>query len=141
MSFVPTLAQEIERKSIDTLEKLAVDLELGRITKAQYLYGLDILWSAVAGLAGTDFTIMIETAKLPNRDKEFVTRTYYQSDKGNVVRITNSMTGYVVVDVNLGLAESRKLYNFRDEPNPTKQAAEKVADLEASLIGKGFKQI
>lgn len=141
MSAVPTLREEVERKAVETLEKLALDLDGKRITEAQYHYGLDVLWSAVAGLAGDDFTMMMEVARAAKRGQSFFTKQYYLSARGQIVRVTNTHAGVVCCDVNLGLSSSRKVYDLRDEPNPHRAAAQKFDDLCRNLVEKGFKEI
>ncbi|MPQ56367.1 hypothetical protein [Duganella sp. FT27W] len=50
MSNLPTLKEELDRKSFATVEWLYSSLERGRITPAQFSTGLDALFMAVSGI-------------------------------------------------------------------------------------------
>lgn len=134
---------EINRKALETIEKLAVDREQGRITEAQYAYGLDVLWSAIAGLVDKDLMVMMEVARVKKEGASFFTREYYCGGKGHIAKITNTHRGIVVADISLydGTHNSRKLYDFREEPNPFKAAKEKFQALGDNLVAKGFNPI
>lgn len=141
MNDVPTLQHEVERKAVEALEMIAIDRDMGKITEAQYGYALTVLWASCAGIAGDDFMIMMEVAKSPVKSASSFTKQYYLSKSGKVVRVTNTHTGVACLDINLGHAQSRKVYDYRDEPQATKIAQAKFQDLCNSMTTKGFSAI
>lgn len=140
MNDVPTLKEEVERKAIETLEKLAVDLDLGRINEAQYAYGLDILWSASAGIAGEDFKAMMEVARPVKKSAARFTREYYRTPNGErLAKITNTHEGVVMVEVGKNDGElQRQVFDFRQEPNPAQLAKQKFQALGDTLVARDF---
>lgn len=137
------LQDEIGRKAFETIEKLVNDREMAKITEAQYAYGIDILWSAVAGLVDKDLMIMMKIAKVKKEGASFFTREFYCGAKGHIAKLTNTHRGVVVFDLSLydGTHKSRKLYDFREEPNPYKAAKAKFQELGDHMIAKGFNQL
>ena len=51
LSEVPTMRDEIDRKAFEQLERLAAQLEMGRINEAQFDTGVQTVWNCVSGLA------------------------------------------------------------------------------------------
>lgn len=139
----PTLQEEVERKAFETVEKLYLDQKTKRITEAQYQYGLDILWSAVAGLASKDIMLMLETARSSKKDGSFFTREYYLSDKGHIVKLSNLHDGRVRFELTMygGITKLEKTYDLREEANPFVAAREKFQELSDNLISRGFQEI
>ena len=137
------IQEEIDRKALETICKLANDRDQGRITESQYSYGLDILWSAIAGMVDTDLALMMEVAKVKKEGASFFTREYYCGGKGHIAKITNTHRGIVVFDLSLydGTHQSRKLFDFREEPNPYVAAKQKFQELGDGLVAKGFNSI
>lgn len=143
MNDVPTLQEELNRKTLEALEKLAFDRENGRITEAQYAYGLNILWTTTAGLIDKDLILMMEIAEVKKEGTSFFTREFYLGGKGHIAKITNTHKGLVVLDLSLydGCSQSRKIYDLREEPNPTKAGQAKFQELGDNLVAKGFQQL
>lgn len=143
MSEVPTLQHEVERKAVEALEMIAGDLELGKITEAQYSYALTALWASCAGIAGSDFMLMMELAKQEKRGASFFTREYYLGEKGHIAKISNTHQGIVVLDLALydGTHKSRKVFDLREHPSMYVAAKAKFQELGDNLISKGFNQI
>lgn len=50
MSDLPTLREELDRKSMETVDYLFSNLDNGKITMSQFSTGLDVLFMATAGL-------------------------------------------------------------------------------------------
>lgn len=143
MSDVPTLKDEIERKALTTLEKICLDQHNGRITEAQYAYGLDVLWSAVAGLAGADFTTVMSIAKDGRKDASRYTRAYFRARSGAIAKLTNLHDGRVMLDTIApdGLSRTSKTFDFQNEIGSLKVAQDRFLQLEDVLFNKGFEPI
>lgn len=143
MSDVPTLQDELNRKTLEAIEKLALDRDSGRITEAQYAYGVDIVWTTTAGLVDKDLMLMMELAQVKQPGPSFMTREFYMGGKGHLAKITNTHKGLVVLDLSLydGTHSSRKIYDMREEPNPSKAGKAKFQELGDNLVAKGFNQL
>ena len=59
----PTLLEEINRKSFETLEFLVLRYQRGQIDKQEFQFGLDILFMAVSGLVSNEFFELITEAQ------------------------------------------------------------------------------
>jgi len=143
MSEVPTLQQEVDRKALEALEMIATDRHLGKITEAQYSYALTVLWASCAGIAGSDFTIMMEVAQDARKDGSFYTREFYRNEKGDIAKVTNYHDGRVRVELSMhdGLHKSEKMHDMREEPGCIALAKTKFQTLCDNLIAKGFNEI
>lgn len=69
---IPTLTEELERKSMDELSRILHLFETGRITHREMNLMLDTLWACVSGLASEDWRSLIEEARqLKNGHKDW----------------------------------------------------------------------
>lgn len=137
MSDFPTLKEELNRKTLETIEKIVQDHASGRINEAQYAYAIDVMWSAVAGLVDADFNIIIETMTKAKKDGSLFTREYYQHPTKGVVRLINTSDGRVLFKT----SASTKLFDYREGINPHKEAKEKFRELGDKLVESNFEQI
>ena len=58
----PTIKEELNRKTIETLEYLIQRRQLGHISESQISTGLDVLFMNVSGLVDDDFVNLITAA-------------------------------------------------------------------------------
>lgn len=136
----PTLASEIERKAFETIEKLHNDYVGGKINGAQFAYGRDILWSAVAGLAGTDFTIAMEM--LEEVAEAPVTRTYMLHPNGRAVRLHDPHDGTITItSFQPGDKPTTITKDFRDATRPLDRVRDCRVQFCAQLLKAGFTHI
>lgn len=61
-SAVPTIPEELERKSFETIDWLFSAVENGKITKQQFKTGIDALFLATGGLVSNDIFALITQA-------------------------------------------------------------------------------
>lgn len=59
---MPTIKEELDRKTLDTLEYLITKREAKEITREQISTGLDVLFMNVSGLVSEDFIELITAA-------------------------------------------------------------------------------
>jgi hypothetical protein len=71
---IPTIREELSRKSLEALERLVIDRAKGAITEAQFSTGMNVLWDIVAGLTDKDFIEIISTVKVNKNDDSFKRR-------------------------------------------------------------------
>lgn len=62
MSDFPTLREELDRKSFETIEWLSDSLRAGKISEAQYSTGIDALFMATSGLTDESIADLITAA-------------------------------------------------------------------------------
>lgn len=137
---VPTIHEELARKALETIEKLHFDHEHGRTTEAQYSYGIDILWSAIAGIAGEDFVRLTEAMKPPKRNGSYFTREFYLSPIGVIVKITNFHDGLVTLE-KIHSKAGQVNYDFREDPDGLLKANDMFKKLGDSLHSRDFELI
>lgn len=74
---LPTLKDELDRKTFETIEYLVGAVHKGRMTKAQVSASLDALFMAVSGLVDNDFIDIITAAQdVAGSDKSVVKRHF-----------------------------------------------------------------
>lgn len=80
---LPTLKDELDRKTFETIEHLVAAERKGRMTKAQVSASLDTLFMAVSGLVDNDFIhIITEAQTVVGGDKSVVKRHFVLPDRG-----------------------------------------------------------
>lgn len=85
---LPTLKDELDRKTFETIEYLVGAERKGRMTKAQVSASLDTLFMAVSGLVDNDFIdIMTEAQKVVTGDKSVVKRHFVLPDRAIIQTI------------------------------------------------------
>jgi hypothetical protein len=142
MSNVPTLDEELNRKSFETIRKIHDDFALGKITKQQYKYGIDIAWSIVAGLVEADIVRMFELLDKDSSSISFSERIAFRSKDGKNAVIIDSKRGFVVLKlIATGAENVMKAYDFREEPNPYLCGKNKVEALIQNLEKSGFERL
>jgi hypothetical protein len=60
----PSVKQELERKTLDELQRLVLALEHGKVTQGQFNAAIDSLWLTTAGLVQRDIMDLIEKTKV-----------------------------------------------------------------------------
>ena len=140
MSNVPSLQEELNRKTLETLEKINADYTLGKISKAQYKYGVDIAWSCVAGLVEQDLIRMFEWLDKDTKSISYSEKTVYRHLKSGIdIVIIDSKTGLLLYKrLHQGSPDKVQAFDLRAEPNPYLAAKEKLQQLDSDLINKGF---
>lgn len=62
MGELPTIKEELDRKSLDAIERLILKHRSGEISDEAYSVALDVLFQTVSGLVSEDFIQMITLA-------------------------------------------------------------------------------
>lgn len=76
-ALLPTLKDELDRKTFETIEYLVGAVHKGRMTQAQVSASLDTLFMAVSGLVDNDFIDIITAAQdVAGSDKSVVKRHF-----------------------------------------------------------------
>jgi len=140
MNDVPTLQEELDRKALETIEKMEVDLEQGRITVEQYAYGVDLIWLSWAGLVSKDLMPLIEI--MGEKKGASATRAFFYRGDGRAVVITNDLKGKVLIEsFSRGDLPDAQGIDRTNEPNPSVAGRRVYEQVIARFIERGFTQI
>lgn len=139
---VPTLKEEIDRKAIETIESVLRARVNGSITEQQYSYAVDLIWSLFSGIAGNDFTGILEQMDSQKKEKIFVTQMVFAKN-GSTVVVRNLHNGMVITTTlkNGNNVPSQNLKDFRDEIGGTKKALQTFEEICKSLTRMGFTKL
>lgn len=143
LSEVPSLRDEIDRKAFEQLERLAGQLETGRINAAQFDCGVQTVWNCVSGLASEFIIQTISEIKDSRKEVSHLDRRFFVSfiaGKWETLILTRGLAGS-----NLTLRSippGRKTnWDFAECANPPFEALKKQNHVAEMLVGKGFRQI
>ena len=75
---IPSVTQELERKTFMTADWLARSLDSGRITEQQFSTGIDALFMAVSGLVGGGFIDLVTSMQSFCGDDKYVIRRHFR---------------------------------------------------------------
>lgn len=138
----PVLKDELNRKTLESIQKIAHEFSVGKITAAQYSYGVDILWNTVAGLVSEDFTQMAALMDNQKLDDSAHTHVFLSNDKGAVIKVTNFHNGIVQVASVVSATPSKPTkYDYREEPRAHEAAHQKFLSVVATLKQAGFRAL
>lgn len=133
---LPTVEEELERKTFAELENLISNRELGKITNAEYLASLNTMFAICSGLVGKDFFELISAAsgEAVKGDYSFArTRVFIDGDRIAIAMRTKiGADEFSVKNIVAKLSASKVHYGNGKLTNDTMNAfAERV-------IGKGM---
>lgn len=139
MSDIPSLREEVNRKCLETLQKLHDDYTLGKINNGQYKYAIDICWSLVAGLIDDGNRQIIEQFSRETTAISYSEKSYFRNEEGLVVVIIDSKAGLLLFKlIKQGEKDKINTFDFREEQNPTLAAKNKLVEIVQSISNKGF---
>lgn len=143
LSEVPSLRDEIDRKAFEQLERLAAQLETGRISAAQFDCGVQTVWNCVSGLASEFIIQTISEIKDSRKGESHKDRRLFVSfiaGKWETLILTRGLGGDKLTL--RSIPPGRKTdWEFTDCANPPVEALKKQNHVAELLLGKGFRQI
>jgi hypothetical protein len=84
----PSIKQELERKTLDELQRLILALEHGKVSPSQFNAAVRSLWQATAGLVSKDIMNLIEQTKAQLlTDDDAISRSYVSRDRATVISV------------------------------------------------------
>lgn len=137
---MPTLQEELDRKTLDAIERLIADYDNGTIAHRELRLATRTLFDAVSGLVNPGIIHLIsEIDKLPAEGRASVVRRFAKGDKLAVIerslsRPTISLTTVDIVPGTYHLAQK----SFSDEVGAFRASHDHFEQTCAKLIGKGF---
>lgn len=140
LSEIPDLRSEIDRKAFEQLERLAGQLESGKINQAMFNTGVQTVWQCVSGLASEWVIDTITEVKDMWIENELLDlRLFYCPAEGAIMLIRKLGEGSLALR---SLPTGRKMdWDFEKTTNPSREALLKQNQVEQMLVGKGFNRI
>lgn len=135
---VPTTRDEIDRKAFEHLEALALDLENGRISEAQFDTGVRAVWACVSGLASSWVIDTISEIKDQKGDRSFRDiRTFIKAEK--VIILVRKYGGEKLLVVHNDAP--LKMFDFSKKTTPQADALKAQNYSADRITAQGFKAI
>jgi hypothetical protein len=85
---VPTLKDELERKTLDELQRLVLALEHGKVSQGYYNAAVESLWMTTAGLVSKDIMNLIDASKRQLVKPAPVREAFVTADEKSMVIVT-----------------------------------------------------
>lgn len=140
MSEAPSLREELDRKALETLEQMESDLESGRISLAQYSYGVGLIWSSWAGLVSKGLMPLIEIMGGKSVARE--TKSYLYRGDGQALVVTHDHKGMVRIEAfSPGQFPDVRIVDRSAEPNSFIAGREAYQKAVAALLSRGYCEI
>ncbi len=135
-SEVPSIKDELQRKAFGHLGHMAIQLESGRISEAQFETGVRAVWACVSGLVDK---WLIDTISEIQDKRDASYNDYRILSNGTAVMLLHRRIGGAVVYAS-PLVESLKCkqWDFSDEPNPSLAALRKIDAIQKTLVRNGY---
>lgn len=135
---MPTVQEELDRKTFETLEWLFGAVRRGNLTQDQFSTGVDTLFMAVSGLLGKDFIDLITAAQAECSDtKPVMKRAFVRGNNILVVEWTVGSTRVTVGKRVNGLAAGGQIKDY-DSVLDAKNAFEHLCHV---VTNKGFEEL
>jgi hypothetical protein len=131
---VPTLQDEIDRKSFETLEWLTHSVSQGRITADQFSVGVDVLFMTASGLLKKDFIDLITAAQELCPKEPLILKRYFSDGHALVVEWTVGTDRVSMGRVSTG---AKAVKGF----DTSREAKEWFQAIGGTLESKGYKEI
>lgn len=138
---LPTLKEELDRKSFETVEFLYNALDIGKLTIQQFSAGLDALFMATAGLTNASVIDLISAGSSyvdANKDKFVDKRALYGAD-GTVVALTRKLgADTFLIDIYRG---GKRIKQEIKDFTLAKQASDAMERTVERLLAGGYAEL
>lgn len=135
MSHAPVIAEEIERKAVEEIERLVHSRSIGKITQDQYEACVVTLWNAVSGLVSRE-TMNLLTLSQDLKDGHGARSTVVLRD-GKKMIVVSKPVGQAHFVIAVAEGGTVKIAEYKDPYDDHLKAQQKfdatVAALEKSL--------
>jgi len=141
---MPSLQEELNRKSLDAIQRIIEDYDDGMITALELKTATRALFDAVAGLVDRGIIdIMSEVAKLRIEGKPVVVRRFVHENKLAVIErsLLDPSVVSTAYETNPGAHFSHRERSFNDELHPHRHAQDYFNGVCDKLIEKGFEEV
>lgn len=140
MSAVPDLREELDRKSMETIEFLYTGLDNGKLSLPQFSTGLDTLFMATAGLVDKEIIDFVSNGSLlvANGQDQFVAKRVFIHPKHTIALTRRLGADEFTVDLYNG---GHLTKHERKEYVLAKQATDAMNTLAGRLLAAGYTEI
>lgn len=142
MTELPSIKEELTRKTFDELERLINYRELGKITNAEYLASVTTLFSICSGLVDNNFFEVISKASEEAERDYSMARTRLFRKGNNVVVISRThddSNRFAVKTLKCEIKEEKDVVGERDETDTNIDTEMKLQHFIDRLIFMGYK--
>jgi hypothetical protein len=143
---LPTLKEELTRKSLEMLEEILLKHKRGKISMAQMDYALDVLFGTVNGLVDREFIELITMAstQVNKADPSYIERHVMRKEGGSAVLIVERRMDDDTLKIHRmrlnGLVEEI-VKKYADSTIPSEQAKAGVEFTIASTKKIGYEEV
>ena len=133
---VPSLREELDRKTGEALDWLITSYSIGRLDAAQFDAGISTLWMTVAGIADKDFAHVISEASKEIRSAAVHKHSFHHPSKAVIKQIvwTVGEDSISLVERICGAFSSSKVVDCDDAAT----ARDKMAKFEEVMLKQGW---
>lgn len=140
---LPTIDEELERKTFAELENLVNRRELGKITNAEYKASINTLFAICSGLVGKDFFKIISAAseEIPPADHSYLQiRIFQKGDKITIISRVDNGNRFNVNIITCDALSRKVLKGDLEELNVGGETEQKLANFMSNLDKSGFSE-
>jgi|GEM_PF-2354176 len=134
---MPTVREELERKTYETLNHLSDRFLAGYISEADVSFGCDIIWMVASGLVGDDLAKAITTSVSTESKQE---RRIFADESDNITLTVKRVMGEDTFTI-LKRRGSAIIEGKAIQCGTPKQAKEKMEALCARLVNRGMDEL
>lgn len=136
MTALPSLREELDRKTGEALDWLITGYSIGKLDAVQFEAGIDTLWKTVAGIANQDFAHVISVASKQCGAGAIHRRSFHHPDKAVIRQLiwTVGKDSFDVIDRICGAITGETTVDCDDAA----AARDKVAKVGEVIIKKGW---
>lgn len=141
---LPSIANELERKTLDQLERLMRFYEQGKISKAQFASSVDTMYQIVAGLIPEPVLLALESFDIKPDNSTFDTsRFFWKRQTGEAYAVRRHTQGECLSIAHMvpGKLVTKADMLFANSIVPSLAASLKQDKLAAALIDKGYQEV
>lgn len=133
---LPSMSEELERKTFEQLERLVTQLDRGEISDAQFDASITTIWHCVSGLVGNTLTDTISA--MSGRGEHSDGRVFVNGPR--ILVVTRQLAKGLVGVFSPDRSTTGRVYDMRDELIPSKAAKEKQDEISNKLINQGWER-
>lgn len=133
---VPPIKDELQRKAFEHMEHMAIQLESGRMSEAQFDAGVRAVWACVSGLV--DKWLIDTISEIQDKHDASFNDYRVLSNGTDSMLLYRRIGGAVVYASPFVESHKSRRWDFSDEPNPSFAALKKMDAMQETLTRSGY---
>ena len=141
---LPTVAAELERKTVEQFERIVRAKEQGKITQAQFASSIETIFMVVSGLVPEPIILALECQDISKSDGTFDTkRVFWKRQSGESVSVHRHSQGerLTITKFKVGEIQKPTTFEYTDAVIPAQKAALAQERLANGLIDAGYLEV